>query len=73
MFDECVAEGQSARRVPEGELVAQVRAEIRRLARTADVRIRTARMDDAVVAVRLDAQVWNEDAVTMRQKLTPPA
>jgi hypothetical protein len=59
--------------VPEGELVAQVRAEIRRLARTADVRIRTARMDDAVVAVRLDAQVWNEDAVTMRQKLTPPA
>lgn len=71
MFDECLAEEQSARTVHDSDLAERVRAEIRRLARANGVRIRTARMDHAVVVVRLDARVWTEGAATMRQKLTP--
>jgi hypothetical protein len=29
------------------------------------------RLDATVVVVRLDAAVWQEDAATMRRKLTP--
>ena len=35
-------------------------------------RLRTARMDTAVVVVRVDADLWKQDAATMRTKLTPP-
>lgn len=46
-------------------------AELRRLARAEDLRFRTARLADTVVAVRLDAAVWREDAAQMRDKQTP--
>jgi hypothetical protein len=66
------SEEQCARRIPDDADAAAVRAAVRALARTEGVRIRTARMDDAVVVVRLDAAVWAEDAATMRRKLAPP-
>jgi len=34
------------------------------------IRIRTARMDTAAVLVRVDADLWNQNAATMRAKLT---
>jgi hypothetical protein len=66
------SEEQSARRIPDDHVADAVRIRIRQLARADGVRIRTARMDDAVVVVRLDAKVWTEDAATMRRKLAPP-
>ena len=70
MFIECVESEQSVRRVPDDDQAAALRAELRALARRDGVRIRTARMDDTVVGVRLDAQVWHDDAATMKRKLT---
>jgi hypothetical protein len=70
MLAECAREGQSARVVPRDADAAELRAEIRRRARADGVRIRTARMDDTVVAVRMDAAIWRDDAATMRRKLT---
>lgn len=62
---------QSARTVPDDGLAAEVRRLVRRLARADGIAVRTARIGDAVVAVRLDARVWREDVATMRSKLTP--
>lgn len=64
------AEEQCARLVRDDRLASEVRSRVRQLAREDGIRIRTARMGDSVVIVRLDAQVWNQDAATMRQKLT---
>jgi hypothetical protein len=71
MFDECLREELSARVASDDEQAAAVRAQLRRLGREQQVRIRTARMVDTVLLVRLDAQIWNDDAATMRRKLTP--
>jgi len=71
MFDECLRGELSARVASDDEQTAAVRAQLRRLGREQQVRIRTARMVDTVVLVRLDAQIWNDDAATMRRKLTP--
>ena len=71
MLDECARAGQAARRVADDADAAAIRSELRRLARAVRVRIRTARMDGTVVAARTDAQLWNDDAATMRAKLTP--
>ncbi|RKS77956.1 hypothetical protein CLV35_1661 [Motilibacter peucedani] len=71
MFAQCVAEEQSARWVSTDDEASRLRAELRRLARAAGVRVRTARAGDSVVVVRLDAAVWDEDATSMRRKLTP--
>ncbi|WP_375424460.1 hypothetical protein [uncultured Friedmanniella sp.] len=67
----CVADGQAVRRVPVDAEADLVRAELRRLARRGDVRVRTARLDDTVVVARTDAALWTDDTVTMRRKLTP--
>ncbi len=53
------------------EQAAAVRKDIRAMARADDVRIRTARIDDSIVAVRVDAELWNENTATMRRKLKP--
>jgi hypothetical protein len=71
MLAECRDREQSARTVPDDGEAALVRAEVRRLAAGAGVRIRTARLDTTVVVVRLDAAVWHEDAATMRRELAP--
>lgn len=71
MFEETSGEGQSARRVPDEAQADAVREELRRLGRDAGVRLRTARLDDLVVVARLDAAIWDDDAATMRSKLTP--
>lgn len=71
MLAECAAEGQSARVIGPDAAAAEVRAAIRTSARASGVRIRTARMDDTVVAVRTDAEIWHTDAATMRRLLTP--
>lgn len=71
LWTQCLAEEQSARRVTCETEADEIRAQVRRLAREAGVRIRTACMGDSVVVVRLDARVWNDDAATMRRKLTP--
>lgn len=71
MLAECRAHEQSARTVSDDSDAAAVRATIRRLAAAEGLRIRTARMGQAVVVVRLDAELWHEDAATMRRKLTP--
>lgn len=61
---------QCARWVPDDRVAREVRQQVRRLARDDGVRIRTARLGDRVVVVRLDARVWQQDAATMRRKLT---
>ena len=72
MFAECVEAEQSARRIGSDVDAAAVRERLRGLGRERDVRIRTARVDDTVVVVRLDAAVWDESSEVMRRKLTPP-
>ena len=62
-------EEQCVRRIPDDRMAAAVRQRVRELARADGIRIRTARSGEAVVVVRLDAQVWHEDAATMRRKL----
>lgn len=62
---------QCAQQLPDDILAREVRQRVRRLAREDGIKIRTARMGDSVVVVRLDAQVWNQDVATMRRKLTP--
>ena len=63
---------QCARRVMSDADADAIRARIRHLAATDGIKIRTARMADTVVVVRLDAKVWSQDAATMRKKLAPP-
>jgi hypothetical protein len=64
---------QCVRPVPDDVLAAEVRRRVRRLAAADGVRVRTARIGDSVVVVRLDAAVWTQDAATMRRKLAPGA
>ncbi|QIG43349.1 hypothetical protein G5V58_11750 [Nocardioides anomalus] len=64
---------QAVRRVPDDDVARDVRARVRALAAGSGVRIRTARIDDTVVVVRLDAAVWDDDTATMRRKLGLPA
>ncbi|MCU1474074.1 MAG: hypothetical protein JWQ92_2142 [Amnibacterium sp.] len=71
MLDIAIRDEQCARRIAAEDEAALVRLELRRLGRRNGVRIRTARMGDAVLVVRLDAAVRHEDAATMRQELTP--
>jgi hypothetical protein len=73
MLEQCIADGQSARRVSTSGDADVLRHALRQAARDQHVRIRTAYIDDAVVVVRTDADLWNDDAATMRAKLTPPA
>lgn len=69
LWSTAVVEEQCARRVPDDAVAAEVRRRVRRLAREDGVAVRTARLGDTVVVVRLDAQVWEQDAATMRRKL----
>jgi hypothetical protein len=62
---------QCVRRIESEDDATRVRLELRRLARRDGVHMRTARIRDTVVVVRLDAAVWHEDTATMRRKLTP--
>jgi hypothetical protein len=71
MWEEARREEQSARRVASDLDAETIRRGIRRHARAAGARVRTARMDGTVVAVRLDAAVWGESAAVMRRKLSP--
>lgn len=71
LLDEAVADEQVVRRIPDDRDADAVRAAVRTLARERGVRIRSARLGDAVAVVRLDAAVWHEDQATMRRKLTP--
>ncbi|WP_139210070.1 hypothetical protein [Microlunatus flavus] len=73
MFAEALAAGQSTRAVADDAVADEVRQALRDLGRTADVRLRTARMNDLVVVARLDAAIWTDDTATMRAKLTPPS
>lgn len=73
MMAECAGDGQSARTVVADADAAALRQALRESARAGQIRIRTARMDTAVVVVRVDADLWNQDSATMRAKLTPPA
>ena len=71
MLEECVRTGQAARRVGTNAAGEDIRHELRQLARTQQVRIRTALMNDVVVVARTDAALWSDDTATMRSKLTP--
>ena len=62
---------QCVRRVDSDEVAGRIRVGLRRLAARDRIRIRTARLADTVVVVRLDARVWGQDAATMRAKLSP--
>lgn len=71
MLAECERDGQSARSVDDDGDAQALRALLRLDTRDGPMRIRTARMDDIVVVVRTDADLWNEDTATMRRKLRP--
>lgn len=62
---------QCALVVPDDGIAREVRERVRRLALADGIKVRTARLGDSVVIVRLDAQIWTEDTATMRRKLTP--
>ena len=69
MMAECLASGQSTRRVAT-EQIEQLRASLRRAGRDAGLKVRTATIDGSLVAVaRLDAALWNDDTATMKKKL----
>lgn len=72
MLAQAAAEGQSVRAVVSDADAEALREGLRGLTRAEQIGIRTARMDTAVVVVRVDADLWNQDAATMRSKLTPP-
>lgn len=72
MLESCARDQQCARRVPDDAEADALRVRLRVLARDRGIRIRTARLDDAVVVVLADADVWHEDGATMRRKLAPP-
>lgn len=71
MLAESADSGQSARTVIADADAAVLRQVLRQSARAEQVQIRTARLGTAVVLVRVDADLWIEDAATMRAKLTP--
>lgn len=62
---------QASHRIVPADDVEAVRAEVRRLAREADVRIRTGLVDGALVVVRADAGLWHEPTSVMKTKLRP--
>lgn len=69
LLEQCIETGQASQYVPPND-VDHVRDEIRRLARTRDVHIRTAVLEDSLVVIaRLDADIWGDDSPTMRRKL----
>jgi hypothetical protein len=70
MLERCRRDGHAVRRVPDDEEAGALRAAIRATARAVGLRIRTARIDDTVVVVRTDADIWTDDRATMRAKLT---
>lgn len=71
MWSIAKTEEQCAQVVPDDALADEVRALVRRLASNDGIRVRTARMNDALVIVRYDAKVWTQGASTMRRKLAP--
>lgn len=71
MYAECVRSEQSARSISAEDEAGAIRREIRSLARADGLRIRTARVENTVVAVRLDAKVWEQSTAIMREKLAP--
>lgn len=73
MLTQARVDGQCARTVVSDADADALQHALRKLSRTDQVGIRTARIDNAVVVVRVDAQLWSQDAATMRRKLTPPA
>jgi hypothetical protein len=72
MLAQAAIDGQSARTVHCDAEAEALRQALRELSRAEHIGVRTARLDTAVVVVRLDADLWNQDAATMRTKLTPP-
>lgn len=62
---------QASHRIAPADDVESVRAEIRRLAREVDLRIRTGIVDGALVVVRADAALWHEPTSVMKTKLRP--
>ena len=72
MMAECVSVGQSARRVTSAAVVEPLRAALRSLARERQLHVRTAVMDDVVVIVRTDADIWNDDSATNEAQAGAP-
>ena len=72
MLTQAADEGQSARTVVSDADAEVLRERLRGLARAEQIGIRTARIDTAVVVVRVDADLWHQDAATMRSRLIPP-
>jgi hypothetical protein len=62
---------QAAHRILPSDDVEAIRRDVRRLARAEGVHIRTGIVDDALVVIRADAELWTESAATMREKLRP--
>ncbi|QNE35225.1 hypothetical protein [Leifsonia shinshuensis] len=62
---------QASHRIAPTDDIEAVRAQIRRSAREAGIRIRTGIVDGALVVVRADAALWHEPTSVMRAKLTP--
>ncbi len=71
LFEECAREGQAALTVPGEADADRIRERLRALATEHGIRIRTSWTDGAVLVIRLDAALWQQDAATRRAKLTP--
>lgn len=62
---------QASHRIEAADDIESVRAQIRRSAREAGIRIRTGIVDGALVVVRADAALWHEPTSVMKAKLRP--
>ena len=72
LLEAAIETEQSSHRVQPGDDVAAIRRAVRELARTRGVHIRTGVVGDALVVIRADAQLWNESAAVMKEKLAAP-
>ena len=70
LFDRAARDEQCAHRISPDDDIPAVRETIRRLARAASLRIRTAVIDGVLVVVRADAKIWTDPTNVMRSKLS---
>jgi hypothetical protein len=72
MLDRARANGHAVMRCDDSTPVGAIRTEIRRLARTEQVSIRTGMVDDVLAVVPADADLWRQPVARMRTELRAP-
>ena len=66
-----IAHQQASHQLTDEDDEAAIRREVRVLARARGIKIRTGVVEDAVVVILADAELWGQSAAVMREKLQP--